>query len=86
MVRQYELAKLDEAKDGPLLQQIDKAVPPDYKAKPSRALIVLAGTLAALLVAVFVLVFRRYTLISEEKGSDAKAAWVGMKRAWRPGS
>ena len=86
MVRQYELAKLDEAKDGPLLQQIDKAVPPDYKAKPSRALIVLAGTLAALLVAVFVLVFRRYTLISEEKGPDAKAAWVGMKRAWRPGS
>ena len=37
MVRQYEIAKLDEAKEGPALQQVDVALPPDYKSKPSRA-------------------------------------------------
>jgi len=34
MLRQYEIAKLDEAKEGPTLQQVDKALPPDYKSKP----------------------------------------------------
>ena len=38
MVRQYEIAKLDEAKEGPALQQVDVAVPPDAKSKPSRLL------------------------------------------------
>jgi len=41
------LAKLDEAKEGTSLQQVDKAIPPDYKSKPSRALIVLVGILLA---------------------------------------
>jgi len=50
MVRQFELAKLDEAKEGPLLQTVDKALPPDYKSKPSRATIVLGGLLGALLL------------------------------------
>ena len=44
IVRQYEVAKLDEAKEGTQLQQVDLALPPDYKSKPSRALIVLAST------------------------------------------
>jgi hypothetical protein len=39
MLRQFEIAKLDVAKEGPTLQQVDVAVPPDYKSKPSRALI-----------------------------------------------
>ena len=45
MLRQYEIAKLDEAKEGPVLQQVDVALPPDHKSKPSRALIVLAAHL-----------------------------------------
>ena len=46
MVRQFEIAKLDEAKEGPVLQQVDVALPPDRKSKPSRALIVLGSMLA----------------------------------------
>ena len=45
MVRQYEIAKLDEAKEGPALQQVDIALPPDCKSKPSRRLIVMASAL-----------------------------------------
>ena len=50
MVRQYEIAKLDEAKEGPALQQVDVALPPDHKSKPARALIVVVSTLLVLML------------------------------------
>ena len=37
MVRQFEIAKLDEAKEGPALQQVDVAVPPDSQVASRRA-------------------------------------------------
>ena len=82
MVRQYEIAKLDEAKEGPALQQVDIALPPDYKSKPSRALIVLASTLIAfLLVCVWVVVGRYVALVRSEDPS-ASAAWRNLASAW----
>ena len=60
MLRQYEIAKLDEAKEGPGLQQIDFALPPDDKSKPSRALIVLVSALVALVATSAFVVMRRY--------------------------
>lgn len=83
MVRQYEMAKLDEAKDGPLLQQIDSALPPDYKSKPARAKIVFGSTLVALLVAALWVVIRRYVLLSRDTDAQAQAAWGGLKKAWQ---
>ena len=83
MVRQFEMAKLDEAKEGPLLQQIDVARPPDYKSKPSRALVVLAGTTLALLGSMFWVLFSRYSRRARENWSEDDAAWDQMKRAWQ---
>jgi uncharacterized protein involved in exopolysaccharide biosynthesis len=45
MAKQFEIAKLDEAKDASLLQVLDKAVEPDRKSKPKRTLMVLLATL-----------------------------------------
>jgi tyrosine-protein kinase Etk/Wzc len=81
MVRQYELAKLDEAKEGPVLQQVDVALPPDYKSKPSRALIVIGATLAALLAATGWAVMRGYAA-TRERDPESAAAWDALKRAW----
>jgi tyrosine-protein kinase Etk/Wzc len=39
--RQYEAARIDEAKSAPIIQVIDQAVPPDRKSSPNRALIVI---------------------------------------------
>ena len=39
--RQYEAARLDEAKSAPIIQVIDRAVPPDRKSGPPRMLIAL---------------------------------------------
>ncbi len=49
IARQFETAKLDEAKEGAVIQVVDAAVPPDRKSSPQRTLIVLGGTLLGLL-------------------------------------
>lgn len=48
MARQYELARVEEAKEAPLVQVLDRAVPPERKSRPRRALIVIASAAAAL--------------------------------------
>lgn len=83
MVRQYEIAKLDEAKEGPALQQIDRALPPDYKSKPSRALITLAGTLLGFLAAGVFVVWRRYAALLHEADPRSAQAWTDLRQAWR---
>ena len=50
--RQFEIAKLDEAKDAPLIQILDKATAPERKSKPKRSLIVIMATLVAFFLAV----------------------------------
>ncbi len=59
ILRQYELAKLDEAKEGQVLQQIDKAVPPDYRSFPPRMILVAGGTLVGLLLGAAWVIVRR---------------------------
>lgn len=52
MAKQYELARLDEAREGPLVQQVDVAYPPEFRSKPARRKIVLTVGMAAGLIAV----------------------------------
>ena len=82
MLRQYEIAKLDEAKEGPVLQQVDIALVPDYKSRPSRALIVIASALAALLLVSAWVVVRRYLATVGAEDPAAASAWRGLARAW----
>lgn len=82
MVRQYEIAKLDEAKEGPALQQVDVALPPDAKSKPARSLIVVAGTLVGFVLAAIWVVLRRYAELVRSTNPSASAAWRNLARAW----
>ena len=52
LAKQFEMAKLDEAKDFPLIQVLDRATPPEKKSKPKRSVIVILATLAAFFLAV----------------------------------
>ena len=83
MLRQYEIAKLDEAKEGPMLQQVDVAVPPDRKSKPARALIVVSSVLGALLLASVWVVWRRYVALLHELDPAGAVAWTRLRDAWR---
>ncbi len=85
MVRQYEVAKLDEAKEGPVLQQVDVALPPDRKSKPARAVIVLASVMAALLAACVFVIWRRYSALARELDPQSAQAWRNVAKAWRFG-
>ena len=58
LARQFELAKLDEAKEGALIQVVDPALVPDYKSAPKRALITVIATIAGLFIGIFVAFFR----------------------------
>ena len=83
MIRQVEIAKLDEAKEGPVLQPVDVALPPDRKSKPSRALIVLASTLFGLLASMLFVVVRGHAAAARADDPQRAAAWRGVARAWR---
>jgi uncharacterized protein involved in exopolysaccharide biosynthesis len=55
--KQYEMARIDESREGAIIQVVDAAVAPERKSKPKKALIALVATLAAgfaLLLFVFV--------------------------------
>lgn len=58
LARQFELAKLDEAKEGALIQVVDPAIVPDYKSFPKRGLFTIIAALAGLMIGIFVALFR----------------------------
>jgi len=67
---QYELAKIEEAKDVNTIQVLDNAVPPDKKSSPKRALIVLAAIFAAFFFAALFAFFQEY--LNSLKVHDSK--------------
>jgi len=63
--RQYELARLDESREGALIQVLDAATPPERKSKPKRGMVTLATmVLAGLLLVASVLARHFYKAIT----------------------
>jgi uncharacterized protein involved in exopolysaccharide biosynthesis len=53
LARQFELAKLDEAKEGAIVQVVDPATVPDKRSFPKRTIIVILATFVGLLAGIF---------------------------------
>jgi len=53
LLKQYELAKLDEARDATVIQVVDKAEPPEKRYKPKRRQMVMIAAISALFVSIF---------------------------------
>jgi uncharacterized protein involved in exopolysaccharide biosynthesis len=82
LAKQYELAKIDEAKDATIIQVVDKAIEPDRKSRPKRALIVIFAAFVTLIGAV-IWVFVREAVT---KGSPEQTARLNALRRhvrWR---
>lgn len=85
MAKQFEFAKLEEAKEGNGLQLLDPAVKPERKTKPKRAQIVILATLAAGFIAILLAIFRgalrtnRLDPEQNEKIKQLKKAWLEVK-------
>jgi len=84
LAKQYELAKIDEAKDSAVVQVMDKAIVPDRKSKPKRALIVLFSAFAALFIGIL-WAFVREGLARAEADPQQKGRILDLKRyiAWK---
>lgn len=57
LAKQFAFAKIDEARQGSLVQVVDKAIPPDKKSSPMRLLIVACSTVAGFVLAIFWVLF-----------------------------
>jgi uncharacterized protein involved in exopolysaccharide biosynthesis len=69
--KQFEIAKIDEAKEAALIQVVDKALVPEQKSKPKRSLIVILATLMALFLGVLLAFVRE---ASERASQDPASA------------
>src|SRR4030042_1743086 len=59
LAKQYEMAKLDEARDAAVIQIIDKAVQPEREVKPKRAVIVASSTFIGFLFSIFLIFIKK---------------------------
>jgi uncharacterized protein involved in exopolysaccharide biosynthesis len=82
LVAQYESARVDESREGPLIQVVDPAQAPELKSKPKRAVLVLVAAFAGLFLGVFV-AFVRISIRNAASSSEAGAQMAKLKEAWR---
>ena len=80
--KQFEIAKVDEAREGAVIQILDAAQPPERKSKPKKALIVIIATLGvgfALLLFVFI----RQALRNSSLNSESANKLASIQASWR---
>ena len=79
--KQYVLAKLDEAREGAVIQVVDKATPPERKSKPKKGMI---AALSAVAGGFFLMlfVFIRHSLRQAHGNSDTARKLELLKRSW----
>jgi tyrosine-protein kinase Etk/Wzc len=80
LIRLYEVARVDESRDGPLIQQVDRADVPERFAKPSRAGMVLRGAFISLVAAVVLALGAGWW--RSRRGQAASPAWRRLRAAW----
>lgn len=67
LTKQYEAARLDEARDSAIIQVIDIAIPPEKKVKPKRIQMVMIAGITGLFFSVFIAFFMEYIEKSSRK-------------------
>jgi len=80
--KQFEFARVDESREGALIQVLDVAEPPERKAKPKKAMIAIISALAsgfALLLFVFV----KSILKNAYQDEETKLRMAALRVSWR---
>lgn len=81
-LRQFEVARVDESREGAVIQVVDSAEPPERKSKPKKALLATLTTFAtgfALLLFVFV----RNAMRSAEQSPDTAEKLLRLRTGWQ---
>ncbi|MEZ4485102.1 MAG: Wzz/FepE/Etk N-terminal domain-containing protein [Syntrophotaleaceae bacterium] len=77
LTKQYEVAKINEAKNTSTIQILDDAAVPDRKSKPKRSLIVMAVTACVGFFAIMTAFVREYLAVMPE---DDRQRWAEIKQ------
>ena len=80
--KQFEIAKVDEAREGAVIQILDAAQPPERRSKPKKALIAIIATLAAGF-ALLLFVFIRQALRNSSQDSESANKLASIQASWR---
>jgi tyrosine-protein kinase Etk/Wzc len=80
--KQFELAKVDESREGAVIQVLDVAEPPERKAKPKKAMIAIISALAAGF-ALLLFVFVRSALKNASQDEETKYRMASLKGSWQ---
>jgi tyrosine-protein kinase Etk/Wzc len=84
LAKQFELAKIDEAKQSSLIQVLDTAIEPDRKTRPARGLIVIITAVATMILAI-AFVFARAFLaaLGADEGEKARLEKLKSSLRWK---
>ncbi|MBN1352860.1 hypothetical protein JXJ21_25955 [candidate division KSB1 bacterium] len=74
--QQYYQAKIQEAKDTPTVEVLDRAVPPEYKSKPRRMLIVVLSVGVVLFFSIFWAFLSEYLSKLKQQQENEKIAMI----------
>jgi tyrosine-protein kinase Etk/Wzc len=80
--KQFEIAKVDESREGAVIQILDAAQPPERKSKPKKALIAIIATLAAGF-SLLLFVFIRQALKNASKEQESAIKLNHLKASWQ---
>jgi tyrosine-protein kinase Etk/Wzc len=82
--KQFELAKVDESREGAVIQVVDVAEPPERKSKPNKALIGVIATLASGF-AILLFVFVRAAMNNASQDEETKRRLIALKGSFLRG-
>jgi uncharacterized protein involved in exopolysaccharide biosynthesis len=82
LAKEFEIAKLDEAREGSIIQVVDPATVPDKIAFPHRILTIVGGTILGLFIAVF-WVWMRKSLTHTFETPENQARLEALKQHWK---
>jgi uncharacterized protein involved in exopolysaccharide biosynthesis len=82
--KQYEIARVDESREGAVIQIVDPALVPEWKSKPKRGLIAIIATLAAgFAFLLYVFVVNALRNVSQDPESAMKLGRIRAAFTWR---
>jgi uncharacterized protein involved in exopolysaccharide biosynthesis len=82
MIKQYEAARIDEAREAQILFPVDIAKIPERRSSPKKAQLVLnVGFAAFFVILIWIFIKRAFRNIQSDPASAQN--WVKMKKAWK---
>jgi tyrosine-protein kinase Etk/Wzc len=82
LAQQFELATLDEAKEGAMIQVVDPATPPDRRSFPKRGLIVIGATFVGFVIGIAI-AFSQAAWLHANRDPDTSNKIAMLRSSWK---